>query len=98
MRHSLTGILDTKLKRCHGWFFELEILEIFKRAFFNLKSLLELDVAHSGFFKCHKVFSLKMKKTHQKDASHLKNNKNSELYEEIQERHWKKGKNEKRKV
>ena len=33
LRHSLTTILDTKLKRFHGGIFELEMLEIFKRAF-----------------------------------------------------------------
>ena len=34
LRQSLTTILDTKLKRFHGGFFELEMLEIFTRAFF----------------------------------------------------------------
>ena len=34
MRHSLATIVDTKCKKFHGGFFELEMLEIFERAFF----------------------------------------------------------------
>ena len=44
MRHSLTTILNTKLKKFHGGFFELDMLEIFTRAFSYQKSLLELKV------------------------------------------------------
>ena len=35
LRHSLETILDTELKRFHVAFFELEMLEIFTRAFFT---------------------------------------------------------------
>ena len=62
MRHSLTTILEAKLKRFHGGFLELEILEIVTRPFFYQKSLLKLEVVYSSSFKSHKVFSLKMKK------------------------------------
>ena len=34
LRHSLTTIFDTELKRFQGGFFELEMLKIFTRAFF----------------------------------------------------------------
>ena len=33
LKHSLTAIIDTKLKRFHGGLFELEMPEIFTRAF-----------------------------------------------------------------
>ena len=39
LRHLLTTILDTKLKRFHGGFFELDMLEIFIRSFL-LKSII----------------------------------------------------------
>ena len=72
----ITTILDTKLKRFHGGFFKLdEILEIFARAFL-IKIIFR--TIYSGSFDCYKVFFWKIKKkNHQKDATHLKNNKNS---------------------
>ena len=38
LRHSLTTILDAKLSRFHCGFFELEMLEIFTRVFFFIKT------------------------------------------------------------
>ena len=35
MGHSLTTILDTKLKRLHGGLFALEMIEIFTRVFLS---------------------------------------------------------------
>ena len=32
------------------------------KSFFCVKSLLELDIAYNGSFKCYKVFLLKIKK------------------------------------
>ena len=64
------------MKKCCGGSFELEMLEIFTRAW----SLLKLKVVCIGYFKCFKVFFFKMKKkkkNQQKDASHPKNNKKS---------------------
>ena len=40
LRHLLTTILDTKLKRFHSGFFELEMLEIFTRAFYLLRIII----------------------------------------------------------
>ena len=53
-----------KVSWCGG-FFVLKMLELFTRAFFF--------IVYSGSLKYYKVLSLKMKKNHQKDASHLKN-------------------------
>ena len=38
---------------------------------------MELEVVYGNSFKCYKLLSLKMKKNHQKDVSHLKNDKHS---------------------
>ena len=56
MRHSLTIILDTKLKRFDGRFFELKMLEIFTKDFLLKINLKWLIVALSG------VMTLQMKK------------------------------------
>ena len=40
----MTTILNTRFKKFHGGFFELDMLEIFTRAFSYQKSLLELKV------------------------------------------------------
>ena len=48
MRHSLTIILDTKLKRFDGRFFELKMLEIFTKDFLLKINLKWLIVALSG--------------------------------------------------
>ena len=61
LSHSLTIIIHTKLSRFHGAL---------------LRQILDLEVVFSSSFKWDKVFPLKIiKKNHQKDASHLKNNK-----------------------
>ena len=77
LRQSLTTILDTKLKRFHGGFFELEMLEIFTRAFFiknYYKNMKLFIMALSSFMKCSPQ---KWKRNHQKNVRHLKNNDNS---------------------
>ena len=38
---------------------------------------MELEFVYSGTFNFYKVFSVRMKKDHQKDASYLKNEKKS---------------------
>ena len=43
------------------WVLELGILEIFTRVLYSQKSL-KLEVDYSGFFKCYKFFSFKLKK------------------------------------
>ena len=52
------------------------MLEIFTRVFL-LKIIIRTGIVYSSSFKCYKVFSLKTKNNPQKDASHLKHDKNS---------------------
>ena len=55
LRHSLITIIDTKLKRFHSGFFELEMPEIFTRAFFiknHYWNLMLSIVALSSVIKC----------------------------------------------
>ena len=59
-----TTLLYTKLKRFHVEFFELEMLKNLKLSIVALLSAINCS-------------PYKRKKIHQKDASHLKNNKNS---------------------
>ena len=81
-------------------FFELEMLKYSQELFYK-ESLLELEVVKSGSLKYYKVFSFKNeKRIIKKVRGTKKNNKNSSHGRKykIQCRHWKQGKNEKRKT
>ena len=67
LRHLLTTILDTKLKRFHGGFFELDMLEIFIRSFL-LKSIIRTWSRIEWILQVLK----KWKKESPKDSNHLK--------------------------
>ena len=58
LKNSLTTILDTKLKRFQGGFFELRMVEIFTGAFLLKIIILTWSFLYSASFKWYKVFSL----------------------------------------
>ena len=74
MRHSLTTVLDTKLERFHGGFFELKMLEMFTRAFFIKNHYWNLKLSIAALSS---IVYEKMKKESLRRCEPPKNDKNS---------------------